>query len=1020
MPVVPLPTLDPSPDPNTQQPKPNGNGGVPSGGRVVALPPTTSDGTPIGRYTFESLKGLLKQADPSLDPKAYDDLSFVALAESMGDPNQVSPHGAEGLWQILPSAHGKGNWKDPLTAAKYAIQLYKQNGLKDWEESRLKGAGGGWGQFVDGNGQGHVVPLPDATTKPMPLPSGGMAALLKRGPATTQAGFGLPDLKPVQEKYNAALQGIGEANAGTLDFAHDVLSDLKDRYAGPLGYVGNAAEGFANVIGTSSRFGVGFLEAYNRLDPKGDNPLAAGPAIREALSAAYHPEDNDRIVDSLEQQYANYFHYNISGMDHSAWGKVAKMGLDIFVETALDPITYVPIADAVSIPMRVARIAAQNHVSLEAAKLAMGALSHLPGALPVLKTLKNAGTTSSNFMRATGNGIGQIFNAFFKDKRLELDQWFGEAGKRMYIATESAAHYAKDELGKQHKDLIEAGYQTIKKLGATGELAQTDLAQMFRYGDNAARRMALKAGYIPTVANKKFTQPLGYIKYDVNHVPQYDFAKNITGQSKAARSYVADPAAFATNLSGPERIAAAKRLNITPVELAQRRLELSREAVAREQTIQKMGGILRNNPTLIHGVPATASSVEDFLRKTVADAPGPIEGAMRAAATFIDKNPVGKTTRANVEKYVTKPYSAVAKAVQKLYTSGIKLNFAPHGVWNVGVIAAVRGGVMTAARGFGYGFALLAKPALEAPFVAASKLGSGVAGKIDYGHLQKLIDRNHANGGVGQSYGTDTLIHLPDLIKQIPGLGKALSIAGGGYKNYLKVMQHGLESFEAGYRASYLEHLDHVMGPSKTVEDEMKKGYEVLNAMGDYRNKTYAVKFFSALGGLFTNFRVSIAPQAVFNAIKHQGVLSHTAGMQTIPVVPLLQRIQHEMNKEGVAPPGYDLVQGGPISDTAGVFTPQYYENQNTIGPIPANTILGINEVMGKNPRPPSITNAIKAPFNAAGVPGMDPYDDQAPDIPMWLKTMLYIQGGYLKAQPGKAAYRFERRYQRESMEVPP
>jgi len=87
------------------------------------------------------------------DPRAAAMMARVAFAESHGDPSLVNPNGgAAGLFQILPSAHGKGRWLDPTTNVREAISLFNQRrahggtGLEDWEDSRDKGAGGGWGR----------------------------------------------------------------------------------------------------------------------------------------------------------------------------------------------------------------------------------------------------------------------------------------------------------------------------------------------------------------------------------------------------------------------------------------------------------------------------------------------------------------------------------------------------------------------------------------------------------------------------------------------------------------------------------------------------------------------------------------------------------------------------------------------------------------------------------------------------------------------------------------------------------
>jgi len=66
-------------------------------------------------------------------PNAVDQMLWVIQHESSGNPSAVnSSSGAAGLAQILPAAHGSGNWTDPETNIAYAAKLYKQSGWKPW------------------------------------------------------------------------------------------------------------------------------------------------------------------------------------------------------------------------------------------------------------------------------------------------------------------------------------------------------------------------------------------------------------------------------------------------------------------------------------------------------------------------------------------------------------------------------------------------------------------------------------------------------------------------------------------------------------------------------------------------------------------------------------------------------------------------------------------------------------------------------------------------------------------------
>jgi len=63
---------------------------------------------------------------------------YVISLESSGNPSAVNPSSnAAGLFQVLPAAHGNGNWTDPETNVKKAAELYGQSGWKPWGENNL-------------------------------------------------------------------------------------------------------------------------------------------------------------------------------------------------------------------------------------------------------------------------------------------------------------------------------------------------------------------------------------------------------------------------------------------------------------------------------------------------------------------------------------------------------------------------------------------------------------------------------------------------------------------------------------------------------------------------------------------------------------------------------------------------------------------------------------------------------------------------------------------------------------------
>jgi hypothetical protein len=617
----------------------------------------------------------------------------------------------------------------------------------------------------------------------------------------------------------------------------------------------------------------------------------------------------------------------------------------------------------------------------------------------LLGSATHAYTTGSNSFKITAGMVKNVFNTVFKDKRTELDRFFSPAGKNIYMATEGAVDHASTQLEKEHSAILDNDHQKIKVNGGSAGQQQADLATMFRYGGRTGRNRALNSGYVPTEMDKKVfgSQSKDYITYDATGTPLYKLPKGLS--TPEAESYAKEPDAFNVHLTGTAFLRAAARLGITPTQLAKQRFALAREALGRQQVAHKMADMVRSHPDLMHpGAAPNASSLEEFMHTTVANAPDIAETFLKGGAKAVLSQQAYQAA-GNAIKPLATQYMKVARAAQKIYTVGIKTNFAPHGMFNVGVITSARGGIATAARGLGYGVRLFAVDPL-----------TKLAGHQSVDKLQTLINRNAANGGAGVSY-AGGVFDMPDLLRDVPGLRTAMNLTG--VPAYFKLMQHGLESFEQGYRAAYLEHLDHIMGPSSDVRAEMEKGAKVLADIGDYKNKTLMVKFLSGLGGLYTNFRASIAPSAIFNAIKHQGLLSSAKGMRTLPVTPLMLRAQHEMNKEQVAGPGFDEAMAGPIGDTAASLTPQYWKSPSTIGPVAAQVVQRGLEAAGKHPTPISPLEGVTGGLNAMGVPGFAPSYTEPRNVPDWLKTFNFLTGNYIQAKPGRSARRQERTFAR-------
>ena len=105
------------------------------------------------RYGLPDLEALWVKAGG--DAKDAPLMARVAYAESTGDPNAANQYDdkgktyhVRGLWQVS-DIHPTGSTADPLENARAAVALHRSQGLSPWEDSRNKGAGGGWGQYAN-------------------------------------------------------------------------------------------------------------------------------------------------------------------------------------------------------------------------------------------------------------------------------------------------------------------------------------------------------------------------------------------------------------------------------------------------------------------------------------------------------------------------------------------------------------------------------------------------------------------------------------------------------------------------------------------------------------------------------------------------------------------------------------------------------------------------------------------------------------------------------------------------------
>ena len=310
----------------------------------AALEPPKSKGDPFaayaapratptpthGRYDAAGLRGLWVKAGGS--QADADIMAQVALNESTGDPSQTNPSGAAGLWQILPSAHPetKGmDLHDPLTNAKIAVRLHRESGLSPWEDSRSKGAYGGWGKYL----ANQTAPTPTASPTPAP-PFGASVA-----EAGTVVGH---DPFAAYAKVKAA--PAPTPHAGAAPTGQKALPPAKPG-SGPL-------DAFAPVLGGAARAaGTGVGNVIDVLQ-RPQHAVAAGltGGVGTAAQTAVHGQSEasaDQTRAQLRQKIGIAPFYD--ALASKSWtspsgivipGHVLQGFIDFAIDTGTDPLTY--------------------------------------------------------------------------------------------------------------------------------------------------------------------------------------------------------------------------------------------------------------------------------------------------------------------------------------------------------------------------------------------------------------------------------------------------------------------------------------------------------------------------------------------------------------------------------------------------------------------------------------------------------------------------------------------------------
>lgn len=945
-----------------------------------------ADDVPSGAatYDYDALRKL--QTRIGATPHEADVLGRIGYAESTGNAmarNAYTENGkryeVQGLWQVS-TIHGLSGMFDPEKAARAALKLYRESGTSPWEDSRSKGAGGGWGQYVGGKGGGGLVPADDLPSapdaKPTPLPAGGMNAVL-RPQQSAHAGGAQPSKSSLTASEAGIVGGLtATPHAPALATAIETGKQLFE--ALPATRLINAAantaigiyhydmvrrpiETFANVEGTPGRAVMAL--AGRPGDMK--NPLrpVSLADIGHALHETLHPEDTQQLTDTLEQKFAHDLHLpNLAGPGTNVYEKLIA---DVLVQTATDPFTYIPVVDTARAIALVPKVMANSAVGVAAGKAAIAALRTL-GNHPQLGQALKALDAAFTVTKKGATGTGKILNKYLSEKRPDLDVHFEPPAKAARVAMESASKYI--ETGMKRRDdalLTRLGpeLKTRKITSVHPEIMQNRVQNMFRYGDTAARNRAVgRYKYVPTAEDlKRFPQPLAVLQYGPNStIPDFS-ALHIPKQGE-----IHDAAAILT------------KRGATQLEVAQARALLTRRLVNVTQTAQMTDAYVSHYGGMKY-IP-------------------PIQGMLHPRDWF------AKNIR-QPPSFQVAELTNVAKNVASFSKQGIMLNPFPHGLFNVGSIAWMRGGLTTAARGLAYG----------------SALWKGMANP----HLDELVERLTKYGARTSYWRTPT------------GLSRLY-----GLKKWIPHAQEILDHLETGYRASYLEMLDHVDGThgmplaQRQFGPEFEKAARVMNDIGDYDNTTKFAQFLSGIGGLFAVFGADIAPRATWNEVGRAGLLASDKSMRHLPLTPLIARTQRDLNEpdRGVLPPGKEFEFEGPSVGAIrmGVNPVGWLSSPARTGPIVSNIIrFGAQSIEGDaygfdigKQIGEEAESALPGYSDLEQIPGFEPltpYADSS-DAPVWMRAWFLLNGGYERPDPDtKTARRKEKSFYKhnEVLEFP-
>ena len=707
--------------------------------------------------------------------------------------------------------------------------------------------------------------------------------------------------------------------------------------------------------------------------------------LGKIIHSAATPEEGDAVLDRLIET-----NNKLMGIDHLVGDISHENGILLAFQRltngiAYDPTTYVDPAMAFKLGGAVVKVVSDAKFSEAAVAQSLKVLSLTSGTKlegPALRgqaqfqnvvdQIQKGMKLGNRVTSDVGKSIAHGWERFVTNISPHLDEFFGPRGKLIYMSTASKVRDVSTDIERKFVNMYAPARQTIRDTGQiTGQISQHELQQMWRYGSAGDRAVASSMGYIEQEDDKLFHDIgnngqgfLVYTKHRMNAplggdnvIPDY-----YIGRGKAAAKWVQDaggdmgramkayqlvPEAFKigmTDFSGVLTKVNAKLSRIgertmKADDLVWARSALQRWALGKSMLANSMADFVHMSEhpeDLMHLPKGGFGSRDDTAVKIFHIPPSSSAVKIRNWERGIQ---AGRKTNKPPPDYLVstmRTFRSGARRLGEWYKRGIQINPFPHGLWNVGIITAARGGVGTAIKGLGYGMQLLADELGSAQarlnmrvgqsYGAATMGGGGISAR-----LQEGINLLHAAGG-HQSYWRSGMLsnRMPDALQKIPGMSTALRGLGNGYKAYFNAVSKTLDHLETGYRVAYMEHLNAIHGVPKTAEEVALRGAQVLNDIGNYHDTSLLVQWLQALGGVFTTFHVGIAPKAIYNDLLHNSL---TSANHRIPLTPQLMRLQNLINEEQVVP-GYDVEQGGPVGAAAGVLSPKSLASQAVVGPI--------------------------------------------------------------------------------------